>query len=122
MVTTGTPAGLSRHSPGADTFTGTQTHSHYYKTFDGYEGKRILVLGVGNSACDIAVETSTVADRTFLAMRRGAHVLPKYVFGIPTDHLTTSPFARAPFFWMRRLGLSAIIRASRGRVTKVRAA
>ncbi|MDT4938103.1 MAG: hypothetical protein QOG80_1774 [Pseudonocardiales bacterium] len=104
--------------PGAGSFTGLQTHSHDYKTFDGYEGKRVLVLGIGNSACDIAVETSKVADRTFLAMRRGAHVLPKYVFGIPTDHLTTSPFARAPFFWMRRLGLSAIIRMSRGRVTK----
>jgi hypothetical protein len=103
---------------GADTFTGAQVHSHDYKTFDGYEGKQVLVLGIGNSACDIAVETSKVADRTFLAMRRGAHVLPKYVFGIPTDHLTTSPFARAPFFWMRRLGLSAIIRMSRGKVTK----
>ncbi|MDT4892587.1 MAG: hypothetical protein QOE97_1622 [Pseudonocardiales bacterium] len=104
--------------PGADTFTGVQTHSHDYKTFDGYDGKRVLVLGIGNSACDIAVETAKVADRTFLAMRRGAHVLPKYVFGIPTDHLTTSPFARAPFFWMRRLGLSIIIRLSRGSVTK----
>jgi dimethylaniline monooxygenase (N-oxide forming) len=103
---------------GADTFTGTQTHSHHYKTFEGYEDKRVLVLGIGNSACDIAVETCKVSERTFLAMRRGAHVLPKYVFGIPTDHLTTSPFARAPFFWMRRLGLSTIIRLSRGRVTK----
>ena len=51
----------------------------------------MLVLGIGNSACDIAVETSRVAERTFLAMRRGAHVVPKYLFGIPTDHLTTSP-------------------------------
>lgn len=104
--------------PGADTFTGTQTHSHDYKTFDGYEGRRVLVLGIGNSACDIAVETSKVSERTFLAMRRGAHVLPKYVFGVPTDHLTTSPFARAPFFWMRRLGLAAILKLSRGDITQ----
>ena len=74
--------------PGADTFTGVQVHSHDYKTFDGFEAKRVLVLGIGNSACDIAVETSKVSARTFLAMRRGAHVVPKYVFGIPTDHLT----------------------------------
>ena len=46
--------------PGGDTFTGTQTHSHHYKNFDGYEDKRVLVLGIGNSACDIAVETSKV--------------------------------------------------------------
>jgi dimethylaniline monooxygenase (N-oxide forming) len=104
--------------PGADTFTGTQTHSHHYKTFEGYEGKRVLVLGIGNSACDIAVETSKVSARTFLAMRRGAHVLPKYLFGIPTDHLTTSPFARAPFLWMRRLSFGALLRLSRGKVTK----
>jgi len=104
--------------PGSDTFTGRQTHSHHYKTFEGYEGKRVLVLGIGNSACDIAVETSTVSERTFLAMRRGAHVLPKYVFGIPTDHLTTSPFARAPFFWMRRLSFEVVLRLSRGKITK----
>jgi dimethylaniline monooxygenase (N-oxide forming) len=104
--------------PGSDTFTGMQTHSHHYKTFEGYEDKRVLVLGIGNSACDIAVETSKVAERTFLAMRRGAHVLPKYIFGIPTDHLTTSPFARAPFFWMRRLSFQLLLRLSRGKVTK----
>ncbi len=104
--------------PGADTFTGRQLHSHDYKDFDGYEGKRVLVLGIGNSACDIAVETSTVSERTFLAMRRGAHVIPKYLFGIPTDHLTTSPLAQSPFLWTKRLGLAALLRLSRGRITK----
>ncbi len=104
--------------PGADTFTGTQLHSHDYKTFDGFENKRVLVLGIGNSACDIAVETSKVAERTILAMRRGAHVVPKYLFGIPTDHLTTSPLAQSPFLWTKRLGLSIILRLSRGKITK----
>ncbi len=104
--------------PGAETFAGTQMHSHDYKNFDGFEGKRVVVLGIGNSACDIAVETSKVSERTFLAMRRGAHVLPKYVFGIPTDHLTTSPFARMPYFWMRRLSMQVILRLARGSVTK----
>ena len=51
-------------------------------------GKRVVVLGIGNSATDIAVESSRVADETYLAMRRGAHILPKYLFGVPTDHLT----------------------------------
>jgi cation diffusion facilitator CzcD-associated flavoprotein CzcO len=105
--------------PGADTFTGVQTHSHDYKTFDDYIGKRVLVLGIGNSACDIAVETSKVSERTFMAMRRGAHVLPKYLFGIPTDHLTTSPIARFKTpIWLQRLTFGALIRASRGNVTK----
>lgn len=104
--------------PGSDTFTGVQIHSHHYKDFAGYEGKRVLVLGIGNSACDIAVETSKVSERTFLAMRRGAHILPKYLFGIPTDHLTTSPLARVPYQWVRRAGLGAMLRLSRGSVTK----
>lgn len=104
--------------PGAETFAGTQTHSHDYKTFDDYAGKRVLVLGIGNSACDIAVETSKVSERTFLAMRRGAHVIPKYVFGMPTDHLTTSPIARVPWFPLRRLMLALTMYAVRGNVTK----
>ena len=103
--------------PGSDTFTGVQMHSHDYKDFTGFEGKRVLVLGIGNSACDIAVETSKVSDRTFLAMRRGAHVLPKYLFGIPTDHLTTSPFARLPIFRLQRLSMELILRLARGSVT-----
>ena len=104
--------------PGADTFTGEQTHSHYYKTFDGYEGKRVLVLGIGNSACDIAVETCKVADRTFLAMRRGAHVVPKYIFGIPTDHLTTSPLARFTAGRFQRATGALLMRFARGDVTR----
>jgi dimethylaniline monooxygenase (N-oxide forming) len=104
--------------PGADTFTGEQVHSHYYKTFDDYTGKRVLVLGIGNSACDIAVETSKVSDRTFLAMRRGAHVIPKYVFGVPTDHLTTAPIARVGWFPLQRAFLGLIMKLVRGDVTK----
>lgn len=104
--------------PGADTFTGEQVHSHEYKTFEGFEGKRVLVLGIGNSACDIAVETAKISDRTFLAMRRGAHVIPKYVFGIPTDHLTTSPIARLPWFPARRAMLAATMYLARGSVTR----
>ncbi|GAA0646563.1 NAD(P)-binding domain-containing protein [Kutzneria viridogrisea] len=102
--------------PGADTFTGEQVHSHHYREFQPYVGKRVLVLGIGNSACDIAVETSRVAERTFLAMRRGAHILPKYLFGVPTDHLTTSPVAKGPF-WLRRLTLRLLLAVARGRVT-----
>ena len=74
--------------PGAETFPGEQIHAHYYKTPESLDGKRVLVLGIGNSACDIAVESSLVASSTHLAMRRGAHIVPKYMFGAPTDHLT----------------------------------
>ncbi len=101
---------------GADSFPGEQVHAHYYKTPDIFEGKRVLVLGIGNSACDIAVESSRVAERTYLAMRRGAHILPKYLFGIPTDHLTDSPLARGPVK-LQQLSMAALLRITQGRVT-----
>ncbi|MER7106911.1 flavin-containing monooxygenase [Streptomyces sp. NPDC000229] len=102
--------------PGSDSFAGSQTHSHHYRTPEPFTDKRVLVLGIGNSACDIAVETSRVSRRTFLAMRRGAHILPKYLFGVPTDHLTGSWLARAPLAVQDR-GLQLLLRLSRGRLS-----
>lgn len=102
--------------PGADTFPGQQLHAHYYRTPDAFVGKTVVVLGIGNSATDIAVESSRVSRRTYLAMRRGAHILPKFLFGVPTDHLTESPLARGPFF-MQKLGMRAMLRLSRGKLT-----
>ncbi len=82
--------------PGQDDFEGVQMHVHDYKTPELLEGKRVLVLGIGNSATDIAVESSRIADRTFLAMRRGAWIVPKYLAGKPTDELGSGILSRIP--------------------------
>lgn len=102
--------------PGQDTFPGVQMHAHHYRTPEAMAGKRVLVLGIGNSACDIAVECSRVAASTDLAMRRGAHILPKYMFGRPTDHLTDSPLARGPL-WLQKSMMKAMLRLSQGKVS-----
>ena len=102
--------------PGAETFPGEQLHAHYYRTPDRLAGKRVLVLGIGNSASDIAVESSRVADETYLAMRRGAHIVPKFLFGVPTDHLTDSPLARGPVR-LQQLAMAAMLRVAQGKVT-----
>jgi dimethylaniline monooxygenase (N-oxide forming) len=102
--------------PGSDTFPGTQMHAHYYRTPEALEGKRVVVLGIGNSAADIAVESSRVARETYLAMRRGAHVIPKYVFGVPTDHLTDSVVARTPHK-VQQAAMWAMLRLAAGKVT-----
>jgi NADPH-dependent 2,4-dienoyl-CoA reductase/sulfur reductase-like enzyme len=81
--------------PGADTFSGVQMHAHDYVDNDGMGDKDVVVLGMGNSAMDIAVEASYVARNTYLAARRGAWIIPKYVFGRPTDQLRNDP--RVPF-------------------------
>ena len=97
--------------PGQEEFTGDQMHVHDYKTPDLLEKKRVLVLGIGNSACDIAVEASRCAARTVLAMRRGAWVLPKYLKGKPTDELGNALTSRLPlpvirFLYRRSLKLA----------------
>ena len=98
--------------PGSEEFSGEQMHAHHYREPEVLRGKRVLVLGIGNSATDIAVEASRIAEKTFLAMRRGAYVLPKYMNGKPTDEsasplLTRLPLSVQRFFIGRMLGLSA---------------
>ena len=77
--------------PFPGSFSGTTLHAHHYIDNRPFAGKRVLVLGMGNSAMDIAVECSQVAERVFLASRRGAHIVPKYMFGRPLDTWLTSP-------------------------------
>ena len=98
--------------PGADGFEGEQIHAHHYREPDVLRGKRVLVLGIGNSATDIAVESSRIADATFIAMRRGAYVLPKYINGKPIDELSNPVASMLPlpvqrFFAARALGVAA---------------
>ncbi len=82
-------------------FNGTVIHSHFYKVPDDYVDKRVLVLGFGNSAMDIATETSRVSTMTYLAVRRGFHVIPKYIMGKPLDQLSTPGFL--PFSWQLKI-------------------
>ena len=98
--------------PGAGEFEGEQLHAHHYREPDVLRGKRVLVLGLGNSATDIAVESSRIADKTFLAVRRGAYVLPKYMNGKPIDEVATPLMSRLPlsvqrFFAMKGLEIAA---------------
>ncbi len=68
------------------TFTGSQMHAHDYRTAEVFAGRRVLVVGMGNSAMDIAVDASYVArGPVLLSARRGVHIVPKYLFGRPSD-------------------------------------
>jgi cation diffusion facilitator CzcD-associated flavoprotein CzcO len=98
--------------PGAEEFAGEQLHAHHYREPDVLRGKRVVVLGIGNSATDIAVEASRIADATFISMRRGAYVIPKYLNGKPIDELTHPLASLLPlpvqrFFASRALGIAA---------------
>lgn len=71
-------------------FDGETIHSHHYRDSKNpldLHGKRVLVVGIGNSAVDITSELSRkgVAAKVFISTRSGAWVMPKYAFGRPTD-------------------------------------
>ncbi|WP_149261384.1 NAD(P)/FAD-dependent oxidoreductase [Actinomadura sp. K4S16] len=82
------------------TFDGVQMHAHGYRTADVFQGKRVLVVGMGNSAMDIAVDASyTARGPVLLSARRGVHIVPKYLFGRPSD---ATGGALAPLPWRLR--------------------
>jgi hypothetical protein len=87
--------------PGSGAFTGEQIHAHGYREPDLLRDKRVLVLGIGNSAVDIAVESSRIGEKTFVATRRGAWVLPKYLNGKPIDEIANSVTGNVPIPVMR---------------------
>lgn len=67
-------------------FTGTFLHSHDFKQVpEEWRGKNVLVIGAGNSGCDVAVESARVAHKVCLSMRSPQWFLPKFIFGMPSD-------------------------------------
>src|SRR5260370_27145524 len=104
--------------PGAGAFTGEQIHSHHYRTPEPFAGKRVLILGIGNSACDAATDCSQVAARTLLAMRRGAHIVPKYLLGRPTDHLTLMRLGTRAPLRLQRSAVALLVRSAQGMVAQ----
>lgn len=66
-------------------FAGAFMHSHNFKKAAPFANKKILVIGGGNSACDVAVETSRVSEKTSISWRRGYRIIPKFFFGLPSD-------------------------------------
>ena len=62
-------------------------HSAQYKNAAELAGRRVLIVGAGNSGCDIAVDAVHHAASVDISVRRGYYFVPKYVFGRPTDTL-----------------------------------
>jgi hypothetical protein len=78
----------SRRLPAwVDSYAGSWMHSKDYKRADALAGKRILVIGGGNSACDIVSEAARVGASADWSLRRGYWFLPKTFLGVPTVEL-----------------------------------
>jgi hypothetical protein len=71
--------------PGAESFNGRILHSVEYQEASLFAGKRVLIVGAGNSGCDIACDAGAHADAAFISVRRGYYFIPKHIFGKPAD-------------------------------------
>ncbi|MEK7794620.1 MAG: NAD(P)-binding domain-containing protein [Candidatus Hydrogenedentota bacterium] len=91
-------------------FAGQVMHSKAYKRPDQLHGRRVLVIGGGNSACDIAAEAARAAAECHISMRRGHWFMPKTMFGAPTVELM-KPWMP---LWFQRLLLRACIAVTVG--------
>jgi cation diffusion facilitator CzcD-associated flavoprotein CzcO len=97
------------------TFDGAVLHSSQYKTPDIFSDQRVLVVGSGNSGCDIAVEAAQFARKTFHSMRRGYHFVPKFIKGKPADRCGEFLLRWHVPLWLRRRIAARLVRTALGR-------
>jgi len=104
---------------GMETFTGRILHSYYYKTGKAFEGQKVLVVGFGNSACEIAIDLFEQGAIPAMAVRSPVNVIPRDFLGIPIleislimsrlpAHLAdtiNAPLMRILYGDLRKLGL-----------------
>jgi len=96
-------------------FSGIQLHSRDYKTPDVLRGRRVLVVGAGNSGCDIAVEAAQNAEHTLHSTRRAYHYLPKFLFGKPADLCGERLLRLRLPLWLRRAITARVVHVALGK-------
>jgi dimethylaniline monooxygenase (N-oxide forming) len=99
----------------AGTFTGEVIHSHYYKEVEQVKGKNVLVVGIGNSAVDIACEAArTHTGKVVISTRSGANIVPNWLWSIPFDSLASPLTSKLPLAF-QRFFLGTALRLARGK-------
>jgi cation diffusion facilitator CzcD-associated flavoprotein CzcO len=95
-------------------FDGESMHSAEYRVSEILVGKRVLVVGGGNSGCDIVVEAAHKSAAAFHSTRQGYHYVPKYLWGQPSDQVADLMHAfRIPMRVQRMVGMISL-RLARG--------
>ncbi|MFI8090426.1 SDR family NAD(P)-dependent oxidoreductase [Streptomyces sp. NPDC086080] len=100
--------------PYPGTFEGTSSHAHTYREPAEFAGRRVLVVGTGNSAMDIATELVGQAGEVLISARRGVWVLPKRLLGRPTDQWNGALAAVLPWRLRQRVSQAMLRLAGRG--------
>jgi indole-3-pyruvate monooxygenase len=75
--------------PGLDTFPGPAMHSSQYKSAKAFKNQNVLVVGFGNSACEIAIDLYEQGARPTMAVRSPVNIVPREVLGIPIVQLSS---------------------------------
>jgi len=100
-------------------FQGEYVHSHYYKEPDPYIGKRICVVGIGNSAVDIASDVCVYAKRCVLVARTGVWIAPKLLFGMAFTDITEMFMNTWVPEWFRSRALTFLIWCVHGDMKRI---
>ncbi|GBE43218.1 putative oxidoreductase CzcO [bacterium BMS3Bbin10] len=94
-------------------FTGEILHSIDVKDRDQLRGKRVLIVGAGNTGCDLAAEAVFLSDTVLHSMRRSYFFLPKFIFGRPLDRMLDLtqrwPVPRKFLRWLYGLGFFVLV-------------
>jgi hypothetical protein len=96
-------------------FSGTLMHAKDFKSFECLAGRRVLVVGAGNSGCDIAVEAAQHAASATMSLRRGYHFLPKFLLGTPIDSGGDWLRRHGVPLWLIRCWTQILVRIAVGR-------
>ncbi|KAI8481950.1 hypothetical protein Bbelb_403120 [Branchiostoma belcheri] len=90
--------------PGLSDFAGVTMHSQEYRTAQQFTGKKVVVVGAGNSAGDVAAEIAQVASQVYLSLRDGAWVLPRLAqAGMPRDMMLRRVLMNMPEFIVNKI-------------------
>ncbi len=100
-------------------FGGQYTHSHDYKGPEPFVGKRVCVVGVGNSACDMATDVCSTAENCVVVARSGVLILPKLFCGIPFTDITRKIQKSWVPTWLRRKLTAWLTYLVHGSMTKL---
>ena len=95
-------------------FAGETLHSHYYRTPEQVAGRNVVIVGMGNSAVDIACEAARqYGGRVTISTRSGAYIMPNWLWGIPFDSLASPLVSRLPLP-IQRLVLKVALHLAHG--------
>lgn len=103
---------------GMGDFQGRVIHASAYKDAAQLRGRRVLVVGAGNTGCDIAVEAAQQAAACWHSARRGYWYAPKYVLGRPADQVNDATLALGLPIWLRQWLFHRLLRLTVGDLTR----